>query len=78
MDREEGENFTTARGALVHFTEEMYTENVTTSTPWIALISCEVTQERNESTIEGTLSWHVNVWEAIRTEASVFLHQKVT
>lgn len=42
----------TTRGALVHFSEEMYMENVTTTTPWIALISCEVTPERNESTIE--------------------------
>ncbi|CAK9782855.1 hypothetical protein CC85DRAFT_21859 [Cutaneotrichosporon oleaginosum] len=47
-DTESGIN--TTRGALVHFTPEMYQENVTTSTPWIALISCEISPERNAST----------------------------
>jgi hypothetical protein len=42
----------TVRGALVHFSEEMFVPNVYSTTPWIALISCEVTAEKNESTIE--------------------------
>lgn len=50
-DHDSGLN--TTRGALVHFSEEMFTPNISSSTPWIALISCEYTQERNESTIEG-------------------------
>ncbi|BEJ12640.1 hypothetical protein CspHIS471_0211000 [Cutaneotrichosporon sp. HIS471] len=49
-DREQAMNST--RGALVHFTEEMYRENVTTTTPWIALISCEVTEPQNNTFID--------------------------
>ncbi|GMK59146.1 hypothetical protein CspeluHIS016_0701610 [Cutaneotrichosporon spelunceum] len=49
-DRDDAMNST--RGALVHFTEDMYRENVTTTTPWIALISCEVSEQQNNTFID--------------------------
>jgi hypothetical protein len=40
-------------GALVHFTESTMGPNVSTNTPWIAYISCDV-NETNASQEDGT------------------------
>jgi hypothetical protein len=43
------------QGALVHFNESTAGENKTTSTPWIAFISCDF-NETNASDYWGTFS----------------------
>ena len=42
-------------GALVHFTESTMGPNVSTTTPWIAYISCDV-NETNASQEDGACS----------------------
>jgi len=47
-------------GALVHFTESTMGPNVSTTTPWIAYISCDV-NETNASQEDGTWPIHFRV-----------------
>jgi hypothetical protein len=52
-------------GALVHFTESTMGPNVSTTTPWIAYISCDV-NETNASQEDGTCSSYLGVKLMIR------------